>query len=713
MAHLVYIAIAWLVFLTTPAKADPFTVGTAILGFLGQSAFYGATAILVGQIAIGAALIGGALLASSLTAPRIGRTAPTDRQATIRQSLGPRLRYYGRVMVGGTIGFFENKDGYLYQLMTLNEGRISAIQQIWLNDGQVTLDANGYVQEEQYDEGEDENGKVVRIFFKMGEANQTVHSQLDAAFTEVTPNHRMRGVANCLAIFQEVDGSEITKVYPQLNPNVRVVMDASILKSVRTGADIWSDNPADAVYDYLVGVDGAGFAYGAGYHVSQIDKASFEAFADMCDEAVPLKAGGTIKRYRLWDGYSMAEQMRDVLPRLLRPCDGDLYLTTEGKIGIRGGKWVPPVLTLDSAKGHIVSADLRKGQQALAAFNELTITYTEPNLDYQETEAERWLDVGNIAMRGAVLTDKLDVAGAPHHAQARRLGKIYTHKNNPEWSGTVVTNFYGFNAIDEETVTIKFDPLGIETTFLINSVRILEDMTGVELNVTSLSASAYAWDAELEEGTAPGTPPDTTSPITLDPPEDINVSVARRTLGGGGSGAFLLVTWTEPERKALEQEVEYRTSGQGTWVSMAVSDGAGLAESSLVNEDVDYDVRVRTRSPAGMSGDWQVIAGVTATPDTSAPDPVVGLTATPSSGQTVLEWMQPDSTNAIGARVYRNTINDSGSATLLGTVYGSPETDQSYTDTVSAGTYYYWVAAVNGSNFVASDLEATGAVVVP
>lgn len=710
MARLVYL-IAWLALLTGAAKADPLTIGVNVLLSLGLSSISSIVATVVGSVIIGAAALGASLLSNALLGQRTTapQTSPSERQATVRQSVGPRVRFYGRVKVGGTVWFLEAKDGNLYQAVTLNEGLISAIQQTWMNDAQVDLDGSGRVTTAPYVV---DGAYVAQVQFNMGGASQTVFPQLDAAFTEITPDHRLRGTANFLSIFGEVKQEDIPKVYPQLNPTVRVVMDASIVKSVRTGAMIWSENPADVIYDYLTGVDDAGFAYGAGYAESQINLASFQAFADLCDETVPLKAGGTTKRYRLAGGYAMNEEIRDVLPRMLRACDGDLYMDADGKIAIRGGKWVEPTLTITDE--HIITADFAHGQGSLAAFNELTITYMDPGLDYQETEADPWVDSANIALRGVVLSSQLDLLMTPSHAIARRLAKIHTRKQNPLWSGTIVTNFYGFNAVGEDTVRIVFSPLGIDTTFLIKSVRFLDDMTGVELTVSSLSSSTYAWDAELEEGTAPGQPPDTSSPISLDPPDDINVSVAQRDLGGGGTGVFLLTTWTEPARVALEQDVEYRTSGSGTWVPMSVSDGVGLAESGLVNDGVDYDVRVRTRSPGGVAGPWiDPVITVTATADTSAPGAITDLIATPSTGQVELTWTQPTSSNAIGAQVLRNSTNNSGTATLVGTVYGSPEVDMAYTDVgLAAGTYYYWVAAVNGSNFVRSTLEATGAQVV-
>lgn len=605
--------LASLVLMVSPASADPLSIGVAFLvniGYGGAISALGAT--LVGSAVLGAGALGLSLLSSAVFSQNGDRQpSPSERQSTVRQSIGPRVRHYGRVKVGGTLFFFENKDENLYQGVTLNEGEISGIFDLWLNDQSVTTDGMGFVNNEPY--VLDNGTKVVRMLFKYGRWNQTAQEELVANFPgQFTPDHRLRGVANYVVIFQEVPREEISVVYPQLNPNVRIVMNASIVKSVRTGNRIWSANPADCIYDYLTARDVAGFPYGAGYLESQIDLASFQEFAHLCDETVMLKSGTSIARYSLWGGYALNEEMRQVLPRMLRTCDGDLYLTTDGKIGIRGGQWKPPVLTLDDSLGHILSAEFRRGTQALAAFNELTTTYVEQALDYQETEAQPWVDAQNVALRGRAITSKLDLLMVPTHAQARRLAKIHTIKSNPEWSGRIVTNFYGFNALNEQVVRLIYSPLNIDQTFLIRRVSILGDITGVEITLTSLSNVAYQWDAFLEEGTAPNSPPDTSTPIDLPPPDGFYVTVRQRIVSGSVIGLYIEATWIEPDRTALRQEVQHRLSPSGDWFNMSVSDGVGLAESGIVEDGATYDVRIRTLAPAGTPGPWSLIQTVVA-----------------------------------------------------------------------------------------------------
>lgn len=589
-----------------PATADPLSIGIAVLvniGYGGAISGFGAT--LLGSAILGAIGLGASLLSSALFSPKPAEIPSSDRQATARQSVGARVRFYGRVKTGGTLWFFETKDGTLYVGVTLNEGEISGVVEWWLNDQLVTTDADGQVNEAPYVFTDNGNTyRVARLLAKYGTAEQTVFSLLDSVFPEVDESHRNRGVALALGQFQEVPRDQISNVYPQLNPNIRVVQDASLVYKVREGFRGWSDNAGDVIYDYLTGMDGAGFQYGAGYDPDEVEIASFQAFANLSYQPVTLKGGGIIPRYSINGSYGLNEEMRDVLPRMLAACDGELYMNSVGKIAIRGGQWVDPELVLDDSLGHIISGEFRRGQQALAAFNELTTIYVEPRLDYQEAEAQPWVDSGNIALRGRPVQDRLDLQMVTHHAQARRLAKIHSAKQNPEWIGTVVTNYYGMNAIDESVVRIKFAPFEIDAVFRIVSCRPKDDMTGVELTLSSISPSAYEWDAELEEGTAPGQPPDTGSPIDLPPPEDIVLSIQERSVSGSVAGLYIRVTWTEPDRTALGQDAEYRELPSGDWLAMSVSDSVGLAESGIVNDGSDYQVRVRTRSPAGATGPW-------------------------------------------------------------------------------------------------------------
>lgn len=135
---------------TSPVRHDPLSIGIAFLVNIGWGgAITGLGATLVSSAIIGAGVLGASLLLNAFS-PKLSGPTPTDRQATVRQSTGARVRFYGTNKVGGTLSFFESKDGLLYSQITLNEGEISQVKEVWLNDQLVTLDSAGEVTSEPY-----------------------------------------------------------------------------------------------------------------------------------------------------------------------------------------------------------------------------------------------------------------------------------------------------------------------------------------------------------------------------------------------------------------------------------------------------------------------------------------------------------------------------------------------------------------------------------
>lgn len=98
-----------------------------------------------------------------------------------------------------------------------------------------------------------------------------------------------------------------------------------------------------------------------------------------------------------------------------------------------------------------------------------------------------------------------------------------------------------------------------------------------------------------------------------------------------------------------------------------------------------------TTSPSAViPGTSLMPIGEVSTPDTTAPDVPVGLSATASDGQVALSWSDNTEGDLAGYKLYRSTTSGSGySAVNTATL-----TSSSYTDTgVSNGTTYYYVVS--------------------
>jgi fibronectin type 3 domain-containing protein len=90
----------------------------------------------------------------------------------------------------------------------------------------------------------------------------------------------------------------------------------------------------------------------------------------------------------------------------------------------------------------------------------------------------------------------------------------------------------------------------------------------------------------------------------------------------------------------------------------------------------------------------------------STPAAPTGLTATPANGKVTLSWTAPSGSTVTGYNIYRGTSSGKESSTPINS---SPVSSTSYVDTTvtNGTTYYYTVAAVNGSGQGASSGEAS------
>ncbi|MBN1634243.1 MAG: DUF2341 domain-containing protein [Ignavibacteria bacterium] len=80
--------------------------------------------------------------------------------------------------------------------------------------------------------------------------------------------------------------------------------------------------------------------------------------------------------------------------------------------------------------------------------------------------------------------------------------------------------------------------------------------------------------------------------------------------------------------------------------------------------------------------------------DTVTPAAPLNLTATPDDASAYLEWVQNAEFDVIVYKIYINTSNNPGTATLLDSVY-YPDTTYNATGLTNGITYYFWVTATD------------------
>ncbi len=93
-------------------------------------------------------------------------------------------------------------------------------------------------------------------------------------------------------------------------------------------------------------------------------QAGWVASYNRAAEAIPIAAGGTEPRYRLWGSYSLDERPADVLGRMLGCSDGRLVPTPDGGLTLDIGAWSEPtvILTADAITGF---SDVGRGRDVM------------------------------------------------------------------------------------------------------------------------------------------------------------------------------------------------------------------------------------------------------------------------------------------------------------------------------------------------------------
>jgi hypothetical protein len=638
---------------------------TAIVGFV--SATFGISLVAAGivtNLVIGAALTGLSMLLGPKP-PKLTQQPTPQASATINQSIGPRIRGYGRAKLGGTRAFWESKNGALYQAVMMHSGEIDFIEEWFLGDRKVTLQ-NGLVAEtpwgrytpptptvffdrisemnadldypagtiagvngaeevvEVLDEfnniivegqpAEDPSGPYIKIGASgegewgdapdilvssfvsitshLGTAGQAANAALVSAFPSIwTAAHQLKGIAYFVSRYRSPDQEQFQTMFPEsFNTPVRAVCRLTRVFDPRNGNTVWSDNPALCILDYLTHPDGYRRS------LDDIDLNSFALFANVCDELVPLAAGGTEKRYRLWGIYQLNEDPQDVLGRMRATCDAEFYQTPEGKIAIRGGKWDNPTVTIEAR--DIIGHQIEQGNNRFSAFNELKILYTSPLHDYQTMEAPTWADLTDQAERG-VIVDDLALDMVPSPTQARRLAKIHIAKSNPRWRGVIVTNLNGLNALGERTIRVVIPELQIDDAFHVAGFSIAPDLTSVEISIAEIGEAAYLWTTGEEAENAPiaqDTRPDISFPVpVIDTIEQVGMAVR--------------IVVEDPDRDELRLEAQIREGAGGVWVNMFV-DGAAREALSGARPLGLNQVRARWAGVQNSAGPWSAVESI-------------------------------------------------------------------------------------------------------
>lgn len=674
--------------LSSGAALAGFQVGAFLATGLGS-------ALLSTVLGVGLNYLAQSLLSAQSLAPQPQSPPPTQRFANIRQPVQDRTKCYGLTRIGGPVFFWQAIAPKRYYGIILNTGEIDAVQSRWLDERECTLDGSLNVTNSEYQSG---GRSRVRIQEFTGEPGQVSQTFLLNNFTEWTADHKLTGLAGAIVIAENSASEDFSTVYPSgREPVYTALVRGTKCYDPRTETTVWTKNAALIIADWITSADGLN---------REVNWELVEVEADICDEDVTDRDGNTINKWELSGAYNFSETREGVRAAMGVACDAFFYETSDGKVGFKVGRYEAPTVSITD--DHITTIRVIEGFDGPGLVNAYAVQYTEPAINYREQEcAPIIIDDGQPYEQATI-----QAYWIPNHNQASRIAKRLLRQQRAQYRISASLNLHGLRLIGERFFSLTLPDLGIDgQTFEISKLSYSDDGLSIEVDATSCTDEDFAFVAASEESAPPISSTIADSVTTPSPTNIIAVAIAV----SGGTGIQL--SWDTPSDTYLNQ-ARYRTSdagsGAGVWFQLDVPQGQNYITTPALTADASYDVQVRTQRQSGQTSAWTPTTPISllATVDAVAPDPVTGVSGTGGSGIADIDWTAPASANYVGARIYRHTSNVFGSSTLVQTEYGTPSGTDTWQDTaLAAGTYYYWVVAINGSGVEATAV-ATGAVAV-
>ena len=546
-------------------------------------------------------LVLGAVAQSLVKKPSFGTSALTQRDQTVsvRQPVAPHQVIYGRTRVGGTIAYIEATDNnrFLHTVIALAGHEVDAIEKIYFNDEEVTLDGNGV--------GFD--GKA-RVQYKLGTDDQTAFADLVSESGGLwTNNHRLRGIA-CAYIRLEFDANK----FPNGVPNFSFLIRGKKVFDPRTSTTVWSQNSALCLNDYLTN---ASYGLGASY-ANEIDSLALIAAANVCDEQINLAAGGSQTRYQCDGVFDTAQRPEDVINGILSSMAGKAVWSS-GKWRIIPGVYYTPTLTFDEN-------DLRGGirVQSLVSrrenFNSIKGVFSSEEDNYINADFPPIVSQAFIAQdNNEQVFKNIEFPFTTNAIRAQRLAKIELLKARQKITVTMPMKLVGLKANVGDIVQINNTRMGWNAkAFEVVSISMaLEVDLGVDLELREISTDVFDWSTSEEQAYDPA--PNTNLPdalVVIAP--GINISDTLKIINEQVA-TVLVVNVTGATSFIDRYEVQARKQGDAEYINLGQAAG-NVFELPFVEDGEFYEVRARAINTLGVRGpfadaQWQVV-GQTAPP---------------------------------------------------------------------------------------------------
>lgn len=628
----------------------------------------------------------GAAINALTPKPSVGQAAAGGYNVTQTSSVADHQIVYGKTKVSG-VRVFDGTTGeenkYLHRVIAFTGHEINSFEEIYLNDEVVTLDGNGNVTSPSRYNG------FVRINTHLGADDQVTDSDLVSEVIEWTTDHRLQGLSYIYVRYQFSQD-----VFPNGVPELSVVIKGKKVYDPRTDTTAWSDNPALCVRDYLTNT-----RYGLKEGAANIDDDLFITAANVCDYYdYPTLTGA--QRYTANGSFTTAASPYDFLNNILSSMGGLLWYA-QGKWRVKPAYYTAPValFTEDDLRSSI-SISTRHSRRD--NFNTVNGVWKSAETNWQTTDFppvtnQDFIDADN----GETVNVDLNLPFSTDMDMARRIANIYLERNRQQLTVQASFGMRAFQVQVGDIIQLSNNRFGwtqkefevVSWTFGLTGDNDLQVMMTLR-EISSTVFNDYSDGAIYERDNT-----NLLSPFTV-PLPSLDAAVVTTTVNNDGTTVpQIKFSWSVTDSTIVDYyDFQWKLSTDSTWNTTDLDGTEFVLSPALSGRSYDYRVRA-VNHLAVRSAFASSASPVSTGDDGTTPNAPSNLVALAGTETVKLSWDAPtqntDSStlkDLFQYKVYRNTTNNFGTASLVGRVAADVFTDGSLT---GGQEYFYWVTALD------------------
>ncbi|MES3152948.1 phage tail protein [Sphingomonas faeni] len=486
-------------------------------------------------------------------------------------------------------------------------------------------------------------GSQLRVSWRNGSADQTPPSVLTAQGGWSTAD-RLRGVA--YVVFEyKADAADAKKpIWTSGRPTFLSVIRGLRLYDPRKDSTVtggsgphrwldpstreWDDNAEICRYNFDRGVYACDrvdqptqLLVGRGLSALEAPPERIFTAANLCDETVALKAGGSERRYRA-SGIIAADEVFGDVAEIFAAAMGGIVIQPEGSVAVEPGHAKSPVAYItddDLVSGTKVNFSDFRSEADEEWANTVVPNYVDPAQKWVSRAAPIRRNNADVLADGRPREAAMALRLATSPTQAQRIGEIRRRLGRllRTASVTLGPRFCELEEGDWIVWTSARRTNGLPVQFRIESYSLGKEWRNA-LTLREINAACYSWSVgdEIADGTTADaqTPPD-----GYGVPDPGSWMLTGTTIAGadGTDQPALVFTGAVEDMYCSEVRFEYRphVAGQADgdgWIDPVFAAPSVQERRMIVGGAVEYDGAVSYRFAGGVSGPRLILAAVTA-----------------------------------------------------------------------------------------------------